>query len=243
MRLVLPARGRHADRAPRRARLVRRGDRPAHRVALHPGALRGAELPSRACSAWRRSMCGSSRPRSAAASASKGHVYPEDILVPAVARRLGQSSQVDRDAARALPYRGGRPRSGAPRAPGRLERRHHRRPRDGVHAGSRRAHDARRGHHLQHHQPPRRPLSRAPLSRRGTQRRHAQDLHRRLSRRGAARSQFRPRSPARPRRACGSAWTRPICGARTSFASKICRGGRGSTYRDGVPIAYDPVTT
>ena len=131
----------------------------------------------------------------------KGHVYPEDILVPAVARHLGRpvkwietrrehflTAAADRDQAH-------RARLGV------TEGRRHRGPRDGVHAGSRRAHDARRGHHLQHDQPPGRPLPRSQLPRRGAQRRHPQDLRRRVSRRGTPRGQLRPGSPARPRRA------------------------------------------
>ena len=40
---------------------------------------------------------------------AKGHVYPEDVLIPAVARRLGRAGEVDRDAARALPRHVARP--------------------------------------------------------------------------------------------------------------------------------------
>ena len=114
----------------------------------------------------------------------------------AAARPAGQ---VGGDPARALPERGGGSRPGSPRADRGGARRRHRRPRDGLHAGSRRVSAARRGHHAEHHQSLARAVSRAELSRRRDERRHPQDLRRRVSRRRAPRGRLRPRPAARPR--------------------------------------------
>ena len=95
----------------------------------------------------------------------KGHVYPEEILVPAVARRLGRPVKwVETRSEHFLTAAGGSrpgPR-GADRAASATA---HRGPRDRLHARSRRLAHARRGHHAEHHQSPARPLSGAALSR------------------------------------------------------------------------------
>jgi carbon-monoxide dehydrogenase large subunit len=59
-------------------------------VWLSPRCPSGCGRASRPCSAWRKSMYGSSRPDVGGCFGVKGHAYSEDILVPAVARRLGR---------------------------------------------------------------------------------------------------------------------------------------------------------
>ena len=132
----------------------------------------------------------------------KGHVYPEDVLIPAVARRLGRPGEVGGDAARALPHRLRRPRPGAHRAARRCGATGRSPALETTFARDHGAFpDAGRGHDRQHDEPPGRSLPRAELPRARRQRRHPQDVRRRLPRRRPARGRARARPAARPRRA------------------------------------------
>ncbi len=122
----------------------------------------------------------------------------------------GPAGEVDRDAARALPHRLRRSRSGAHRAHRPAARRHDRGDRYRLRARSRRLSHAGRRHDRQHHQPPGRSLPCTELSRAGDQLPHAQELRRRLPGRRPAGGRAGARSPARSCRA------RPRHGSRRS---------------------------
>ena len=160
----LSARGRDAARDARRAGRARSDRRRPHGVDLHPGALRGAQR-HRAGGG----PAGGAHPRDRARRGRRLRREGPRLPRGDPGARGGPAprapGEVGRDAPRALPHRGGRPRPGprgADRAPA---RRPHRGHRHRVHPRSRRLAHARRGHHAQHHQSPARPLPRAELPR------------------------------------------------------------------------------
>ena len=92
----------------------------------------------------------------------------------------------------------------------------------------------------EHHEPPPRSVPRAATTAPRRQHRHPQDLRRRVPRRRPARGRVRPRSPARPAAPAprhGSGGAPP---PQPHPAASRCRIATGLTYRDGVPITYDP---
>ena len=78
---------------PRRRRPARSAHRLGHDLVVDPGRALGAARGGGGAETCRRPGCAASRSTSAAASASKGHVYPEDLLIPFLARRLGRPVQ------------------------------------------------------------------------------------------------------------------------------------------------------
>ncbi len=145
----------------------------------------------------------------------KGHVYPEEILVPVVARRLGRPVKwAETRSEHCLTAAGDRDQLHEARI-GLAARRPHRGHRHRVHARSRRLAHARRGHHAQHHQSPARPLPRAELSRRSA---GTSSPTRPSPRPIAARAGPRPPScwtGCWTARRGASAWTPPSCAGAT----------------------------
>ena len=238
VRLDLPPRHRRADRGARGAGRARCRERAAHGVVVDAGAVQRARGDRAMRSACPRTSVRVIAPDVGGGFGIKGHVYPEDVLVPARRPAARPAGEVGGDAARALPHRLRRSRSGAHRAARRAARRDDHGDRDDVHARPRRVSHAGRRHDRQHHQPPGRSLPGAQLSRARRQHRHAQELRRRLPRRRPAGGRARPRSPARPCRA------RHRHGSRRSAPpqprpARAMPFATGLTYRDGVPIIYD----
>ena len=129
----LPARRGHADRGARRAGRADARRRAASGLVVHAGAVRRARRHRRRA----RPAGGPVRviaPDVGGGFGIKGHVYPEESLVAAVARRLGRPVKwVETRREHFLTAAGDRDQD-PPRADRRAARRHDRRARDDVHA-------------------------------------------------------------------------------------------------------------
>ena len=86
---------------PRRARLSRPPARRGRGLCLDPDAAHGARRARRDPRASRSAASASSRPMSAAASGPKARLYPEEIILAALALRARPSGALDRGPQRA----------------------------------------------------------------------------------------------------------------------------------------------
>ena len=232
--------GRRADRDARRDRVARRRDRRARRLGVHPEPVPPARRARERARAARPSRSACSCPTSAAASAPRATSIPDEILVAAAALRLGRPVKWSRGPARGLHGARPRPRAGARRAARRRARRRassRSRRRSVADVGAYPAQgDGLTANTVNHMPGP----YRVPAYRgSGTQRGDDEDAQRRVSRGRPARGRVRDGAADGPRRAPA----RPRSGRAAPAQPRAPRGDAvppGLTYKDGVPVTYDP---